>query len=768
MTQHAEAIWKVVDSLRGEASSSDIVSLLQHCKNAGIPIGIEEVLFVTTRVGQHLDHFVPSDIADFIARLIEPHSPKNMLDPWAGMGLLTIPVKDRLGVESVEAYSINQAHVEVWKLLDVGSKVTLHHGDALTELQNSSTKFDAIVGCPPWGTPVKEPLSVRIGENKISVKDDYGHLLILESCQHLSEKGVGVFIVSGRFLSGSSKARQTLEELGFHITDGIELPVGTFSPLTNISTHIIVLQHTSVDTLFTAKYSPDAKHQKELLKNLKGRTEGASPSLGRIVASESFSGFSPIELAEQLIEQARRMGLVPYTFNDVVQELNKPLSSRNFERFPEKPNSVYLPQMGATPATTSQNALPERLKSYYQLVINPEIADAAFLARLLNTSFGQLWRDSVRTNATIPRIGKDTLEASTLYLPPRKSRGLQQDIIDCNKDIGRLMSELRELEVQLWKRPTDIGKVQAWVQKVNREDRFQDWMDTLPFPLASILWVCHTQTGNYREQYEQKIHFFEALAEFLAVVHLSAFIGHPTWNELMNKLNSALNRSKLSWKMATFGTWKTVVEVLSAKTRQLLSEEPEMCFELFKTRNRELLEAIASKRLVGVIQATNSIRNDRMGHTGAVRDADARAVNEQLTQYIEDVRGTFGVVWDGYRLLLPGPCKIKEGIYEYPVRRVMGSRTPFPSDNIQLSEAMEDGQLHLWSPNETRALKLLPLVKVMRSPKTEENACYFYNRQQNNGIRFLSYYFDSDPELVEQFPDVADTLRILMKDEKSR
>ena len=120
MTLHAEAISRIADSVRGKIPYSDVTSLLQHCKDAGLPIGIEELLFVITRMGRYLDHFVPADIADFVGRVVQPHSPKNVLDPWAGMGFLTIPVKDRLHPESFEAYSINQSHVEVWKLLDAG------------------------------------------------------------------------------------------------------------------------------------------------------------------------------------------------------------------------------------------------------------------------------------------------------------------------------------------------------------------------------------------------------------------------------------------------------------------------------------------------------------------------------------------------------------------------------------------------------------------------------------------------------------------------
>ena len=61
----------------------------------------------------------------------------------------------------------------------------------------------------------------------------------------------------------------------------------------------------------------------------------------------------------------------------------------------------------------------------------------------------------------------------------------------------------------------------------------------------------------------------------------------------------------------------------------------------------------------------------------------------------------------------------------------------------------------------TSERQLWPMIKIMPSPRTEENACYFYNRRQPGGIRFLSYYFETDAEIVEAFDDTASTLATL-------
>jgi hypothetical protein len=123
---------------------SDVAALVQQCKDAGIPIGIEELIFIVSRLGRSFRHFVPTEVADFVARLVEPYSPKTVLDPWAGMGLLTIPVKDRLNADFFEAYTVIQSDVDVWQLLDGAAGITLHVGDALRALQESSSEFDAV------------------------------------------------------------------------------------------------------------------------------------------------------------------------------------------------------------------------------------------------------------------------------------------------------------------------------------------------------------------------------------------------------------------------------------------------------------------------------------------------------------------------------------------------------------------------------------------------------------------------------------------------
>jgi len=81
MTLRAKEILGVVNSLRDEKCAHSLVSLVKRCKDSGITMGAPEVAFLMTRTRRGGDHFVPTDVAEFIGRLIERSSPNTLLDP---------------------------------------------------------------------------------------------------------------------------------------------------------------------------------------------------------------------------------------------------------------------------------------------------------------------------------------------------------------------------------------------------------------------------------------------------------------------------------------------------------------------------------------------------------------------------------------------------------------------------------------------------------------------------------------------------------------
>lgn len=739
--------------------SDDLTKQLKQLLNMGC---IERLPLSAPPMG---GQFIPFDLAEFIGRLVKTRSPKRMLDPSARW-MLPLVLKSMLRPDRFDVFTEAREQAKYLSGHSDAKGISVCQTDGLVALNSSGTEYDAVVSCPPFGALSRNSVMVEMDGKELSIGGEYAHLLILEACRHLAPGGFAVFVVSNNYFSSrADKVKKVLAGLGFRTTAAIELQPGTFAPLTSIVTHIVVLERSENHSLFTGRFSWDQKHQRILLENLSKGIDGETPEEGRVALEDSFRGFSAIEQRERLVRAAKRQGLAPYPFSEVVLELNSPSSSKSFDGFEPKSNTVYLPQMATTKATTHQDDLPEKLKSYFQLVLNPKLANADFLAGLLNTSLGQLWRDTLRSGNTIPRISKNALEKSEIYLPEISEIGIQQKVAECQNYLTQLRMGVNELETRLWERPLSVRSIEKSVKETYREERYEDWLETLPFPLASILWSCHIQTGSLKDKYERKIHFFEALAEFLGIVHLSAFSSAgPIWDDARIPLMEALKQGNFSLKMATFGTWAITVGFFSKRSRGLLEKDEELLFELFKTRSRDLLGRIFSKKLVSVIQDVNKVRNDWLGHTGIVSDRDALQVNYILDKKMQTVREVFGLAWEEYQLLLPGECTYSNGSFNYKVKKIMGTRTPFATGSTIATEAMENGHLYLKSPDEPRGLKLLPLVKVLPSPKTEENACYFYNRWDKKGIRFLSYYFEGDAVVVDEFSDVALALEKLEPD----
>jgi hypothetical protein len=91
----------------------------------------------------------------------------------------------------------------------------------------------------------------------------------------------------------------------------------------------------------------------------------------------------------------------------------------------------------------------------------------------------------------------------------------------------------------------------------------------------------------------------------------------------------------------------------------------------------------------------------------------------------------------------------------------MGSTFPFPKEPRLMATWLDVERLYLSKKNSDRALRLLPLVQVGPSPQSVRNACYFFNRLERQGARFVSYHFTDKPELTGDFPDAAETIRFL-------
>ena len=397
-------------------------------------------------------------------------------------------------------------------------------------------------------------------------------------------------------------------------------------------------------------------------------------------------------------------------------------------------------------------------------------------------------REQGKSGAVIPKLNKQSLKELRVFVPDlqtqRSMLEIEARIIAEQNTLLGLQNELGEFRRELWANPRTAAHVEARLSGLSKRlggglkeqmaERLDQWFETLPFPLASILraWQA-TPSQDFKAKHEHLLHFFEGTAEFISVILLSAFSSNEAlFGPHKQKLSEAMQKQNLSFQRATFGTWKLVVEYLGKQTRELLSldgKKPEdaqndraLCADIFADPSLGLPEALSRKELAAVLSTTNKMRNDWSGHGGVVGQEEAQLRNEQLLAEVQNLRGVIADTWVDTQLVHGLHCRLRRDLYENEVGILMGSNTPFITAQRTTVTALDVEHLYLLKEDSTRALKLIPLIQVGSSPQSAKNACYFFNRlEREGGARFVSYHFTDKPEFSGQFTGATEAIKSL-------
>ncbi len=752
-------LWRLADHQRQDGML-DLVALIQEGKAAGIDIGISELRFLAQKMPKtHMQPIAPDWLTDFIVEYLKGRIINSMLDPCAE-SMLLIPLGQKIQTSTALGYIRSSEPFEIATLLDSG-RIKWKLGtlnDMSSQLKND---IDLVVSCPPFGShPVSASLAV--GNATVIIKDIQEYMWLLESSIHLKPHGTAIFIVPNGFFFRHQpySVYANLEKFGLVIDAALSVPAGTFAPYTSIPTTLIFLRRAEQSSFFVGELSVDRKHNAVLLKNLKARKAGPELSLGAFVDRNQFRSYQTLVTQDKIQGLTRSLGIKPIELIEIVSEVNF-TRAIEYPGFPERPNAIYLPLIvRGDVVTTLSQATFKRPSSYAQLVLNPNKAVDLYVAGFFNTDLGRLIREQMMLGISMPKVQSNLIAQAHIYLPDLET---QLRTIEANSKITDLVSELRDLQVRTWSQPLHLKEVLRKIDTVNQVESFSNWLDTLPFPLASILWVYRAAEIDYKRAFEHLLHFFEALAQFLATILLSGFAtDEGLFQAKLKQLQNILPED--AFERSTFGVWVRIVEYLAKDGRTMLNsnEESQNRYKaMFRTLDREILDVLFSRKIIPILQKTNELRNEWTGHGGVVNQRDAQGRHTILANYLSELRSVFGTGWKNYELIRAGANRYFEGIYHYDVERLVGCREPFEERKIKVDVPMDYGQLYFLSTGEKKPLRLLPLIRVIASPKTDQDACYFYNRVQRDGIRFVSYHFNAESEVVASFKDTHNTLRFL-------
>jgi hypothetical protein len=615
------------------------------------------------------------------------------------------------------------------------------------EVLDELDTFDLIVSSPPWNLgPIAEKFET--GGEMVEVRDSKTHVLALKSATHLSEQGEAIFVLPNGFLfsAQSASVRTVLSKLGLFIHTILTLPVNLFAPFTVIESNLVFLSRKRVSEVFVGQLNSE-QDSAPLLSNLKKRKPGAAPELGRLVALEDYRGWHALVAAEEKQRLAERSGLTPQPLSEIVESVN--LADRRkpeAEAFADLPNSVYLPLIGTSPAVSVLSELRIKPHNYAQLVVKADKAYSGFLAKFFNSALGRKTRDTLLSATFIPKISKQTLLSGTVYLLPLEA---QRTAVDVTREVEELRLRLEQLKVQLWSRPVDAAKVRKALAKLNQKEGFDAWLETLPFPLASILQR-YAASMNPEHKVAHLLNFFEAAAQFLGTLMASAMHSDQDYFQQHKRdwfeAGEAGKDNPHSLAKSAFGEWVVRCQHLAKTTRQMLSsaekDEQNRWVSLYRVSDREKITAIADKDLYAVLDKTRRYRNDWKGHGGIVAQKEHNhrltLLEEELTRF----RGILGGAFEDWWLIRSRPKAYTAGMHLYEAEKLIGSHQIFRQVEIETPVLMDSSELYFFDTTTRKPLQTLHFFRMMPVPESEQIACYFFNRLEKKDVHWVSYHFE--------------------------
>jgi hypothetical protein len=771
-------IHKAADTLRTLGRSLTPVALAKALRGIDLPIPASTLALLISTLPHSRINFIPQFLVDVIRELVRDKTARVVCDPWARFGVVVAAIQETISPEVALAFTPSVDDAAVGHA--IGNTVQWQVGEPI-QLLAALSEINIACSVLPFGLRSQRPLTLTdTGGNTHDLRDDVGNLILIAASNKLAVDGVGIFVVPQSFFFSQHSVFRKFDALGLGIEAALELPSGAFAPLTNISTYLVVVRKRLLSKMFVAQLSSDSNTNLQIITNLQEGVEGGTLELGRFVDPLSFFGLDLLRMVERFKQARDHFGVPATPLEKLATAINLGRSNEEF-KFPQQENAIFIPIIGRSDVVDSVDELTLKPQKYAQVVIEPSRSNARFVARFFNSELGKEIRELNKTGGVIPKLNKQKLQKLQVFVPDLQT---QRTIIEIETRIATehntllgLQNDIAELRRDLWANPRSASKVdQRLISLSNRlsgslkqhaVERLDQWFETLPFPLASILraWQA-TPNQDFYLKHLRLLDFFEATAEFHSVILLSAFKSNEgLFESHRQKLTDALKNGKVSFQQASFGTWKVVVEYFGKQTRQLLSGDTAaraLCANIFSDPSLALPDALSRKELSGVLSTTNKMRNDWKGHGSVVGDEDARLRNEQLVGELQKLREAIADTWTETQLIHLVRGDLHRGLWVNEIALLMGSNSPFLTETRSMSMPLEKDDLYL-APREGagQALRLLPLVQVGPSPQSARNACYFFSRLERDGAKFVSYHFTDKPELTGQFGEATAAIKFL-------
>ncbi len=693
-------------------------------------------------------------LLDFLQRYLTNRQAARLVDPAVCHPALLAAIMDAGAARQAVGFVADTELADVARRTYPDKRIDWMQGNMLNADEEEFSLIgasDLIISFPPLGMQSRATtLTTRAGE-MVEINDEAGRGLMLRAATRLAPNGEAIFLVTDNFFyrRGSAQARSLLSALGLNVHAVVATEHGIED--LSVPTNLIFVSHTNFGSTFVGQLTPQVNVD-HLLSNLLRRRRGAVPELGRFIPWEDFRGYTPLAAAEQAASLIASSDLDTVPLAEILAE---PVSSpsRTDRTFVPSENAVYLLRSPNGPVHTRREQLTGKPQNYYQLILDPRYAVAEYVALTLTTPLGRALLAALGHGSITASIPLRALADLRLPLP---SVEVQRTVTKAQSQIRGLHLELDGLERKLASNPREAATVAKALQEIGERDPRTTLRDTMPFPLASILWR-YEADADVVAKVDHLHRFFEASAIYLATVLLSTFYSRgemsdeerPPWSKRI---------AMISFERSSFGMWTSLGALLAGHTRARITgddHQGEPARAPWALDTPRFIEAVSSEDLWQLLDDAKDERNRSKAHGGILGKSELEDIHMLLGNLLTHFGELVSEPMTEVRLIRPGAAKFRSGVGHYERTELLqGPHAIFQQTHLSALAQMDADELYLVSSSSStvrHALQLAPFLRLQASPRSTENACYFYSRLTDNAeAEFISHHYEALPRITLQ------------------
>lgn len=662
----------------------------------------------------------PEYLIEFIGSYLKNKESEQLLELGVGLNSFCVPLSQKINnlksmaiVENEEVKNLLQV---IYDDCNIAWKEELfqqdHNLDAVIYNIRSLSEME----------PIKS--------EKFELYDYHEYLDILKSASLLKDSGVGIYLLSSDFLLNRSKRSiiSNLNKFGIYIDSILDLE----SP----ERILLILTKKRPENIFVAELNPNSSDI--ILKNIISHIPGKIPQYGSFTDISLFYSFPAFWAKLESEEIGKKTNLKPLSLLEISEEINV----KNSNDFEDKANTIYLTD---SQASLSAKGLENEAKFYAQIVLKENFAFAEYLTQFFQTPLGIKITESYNIHIEDLELLKSILSQIKVYLPDLNS---QIEVVSLNSLILDMETRINHYQKNLWKSPQNVANIKSELESADAhqsEVRFEQWIETLPYPIASILWASITNPQNERKV-KYLLHFFEAFAEFIFTILLSGLSANKLfYNQEASSCILDEPRFRNWYYKPTFGNWYNNGSCLARNVRRALEDntKKKQCLELFGNPNPDFLHAISKKELFNIFQEVANYRNQWEGHGPIVSEEGYKNRLKILRSALSRVYNILGDSFENSFLILPVQSSYNDGVHDFTVKKFMSTRPPFKPINIETVKLMDKSKIYLITENQRKPMELLPFILV------KNEICYYYSGKdyESGKARYVSYYHSEEAEI---------------------